>query len=339
MAEEWMTPAMAGVVQAPQIRAFDLRPLSLGEILDRTFAVYRSRFWLFAGLAAIYGGVSSIASGLQATVQHLIATHMGAGIAQIEATSSTGLILLLALPVAAVIEAAILHALSGVYLGHAVSPGGSLRAVIGHWYRWIGVMLWQTWSLMWVAVLIVAPGVVLLTIAGARDYAWLGGVLIFLAIFGGGSYGVYAYLRNSLALAAATMEGSGVRTSMRRSKVLSVGAKWRVVVLGLVLWALSMVGGVLQMPLAFLIARTPLEAHIVAHAILIAVNFVTLTFVTPVGMIGIGIIYFDQRVRKEAFDLLVLMGPETVASQTPEAPRYAEASGDLADPIGSDGRI
>jgi hypothetical protein len=56
-------------------------------------------------------------------------------------------------------------------------------------------------------------------------------------------------------------------------------------------------------------------------------------------MIGVGIIYFDQRVRKEAFDLLVLMGPETVAPQAQEPPRYPEASGDPADPIGSDGRI
>jgi len=339
MAEEWMTPAMADLVQAPQRAAFELRPLSLGEILDRTFAVYRSRFWLFAGLAAIYGGVSSIASGLQATLQHVVLTQLGNSVAKVEADASTGLVLLLALPVAAVVEAAILHALSGVYLGHAVSAGGSLRAVIGLWYRWIGVMLWQVWSAMWVAVLVVTPAIALLAIPGARDYAWLGGLLIFFAIFGGGIYGVYAYLRNSLALAAATIEGSGVRASMRRSKVLSVGAKWRVVVLGLVLWALSMVGGVIQMPLVFVIARTPLEAHIAAHAILLAVNFVTQTFVTPVGMIGVGIIYFDQRVRKEAFDLLVLMGPETVAPQAQEPPRYAEASGDPADPIGSDGRI
>jgi hypothetical protein len=31
----------------------DLRPLSLGELLDRTFFLYRRHFLLFAGIAAI----------------------------------------------------------------------------------------------------------------------------------------------------------------------------------------------------------------------------------------------------------------------------------------------
>src|SRR5271154_2721433 len=33
--------------------AFDLRPLTLGEILDRTFTLYRRNFLLFAGISAI----------------------------------------------------------------------------------------------------------------------------------------------------------------------------------------------------------------------------------------------------------------------------------------------
>ena len=33
--------------------AFDLRPLSLGEILDRTFGLYRRYFLLFIGISAI----------------------------------------------------------------------------------------------------------------------------------------------------------------------------------------------------------------------------------------------------------------------------------------------
>ena len=31
----------------------DLRPLSLGELLDRTFTIYRSHFWVFVGIMAI----------------------------------------------------------------------------------------------------------------------------------------------------------------------------------------------------------------------------------------------------------------------------------------------
>ena len=32
----------------------DLRPLSLGEILDRTFSIYRKNFLLFAGIVYVF---------------------------------------------------------------------------------------------------------------------------------------------------------------------------------------------------------------------------------------------------------------------------------------------
>ena len=35
----------------------NLRPMSLGEILDRTAQIYRTNFLLFAGIAAIYAGI------------------------------------------------------------------------------------------------------------------------------------------------------------------------------------------------------------------------------------------------------------------------------------------
>ena len=31
----------------------DLRPMTLGEVLDRTFTLYRERFLLFAGISAL----------------------------------------------------------------------------------------------------------------------------------------------------------------------------------------------------------------------------------------------------------------------------------------------
>ena len=334
MAQEWTTPAMAGAPPQPA-PAFELRPLSLGEILDRTFAIYRTRFWLFAGLASIYGATSALLSGLQATIQHMIMTHLGPGVAQVEATASSGLVYLLALPVGAVVQTAILFALSEVYLGRATTVGASLRAMAGRWYRWMGVMLWQAWSLMWVPMLVLVPAVVLTAIPGTRNtFAVLSVLLIFLAIFGGGAYGVYAYLRNSLALPAAAVEGGTVRVSMRRSKVLTVGAKGRVFMVGLVVWVLSMVAGVVQMPLAFVVARTPLEAHIAAHAMIMAINFLTVTVVSPVGMIGLALVYFDQRVRQEGFDLLLMMGPET-----PQSPAFAEGTLGAAETMGNDGGI
>src|SRR5690348_5251713 len=35
------------------MQASELRPLSLGQLLDRTFSLYRHHFWLFVGIMAI----------------------------------------------------------------------------------------------------------------------------------------------------------------------------------------------------------------------------------------------------------------------------------------------
>ncbi len=40
-----------------QMADADLRPMSLGEVLDRTFKIYRNHFWLFAGITALPSGV------------------------------------------------------------------------------------------------------------------------------------------------------------------------------------------------------------------------------------------------------------------------------------------
>ena len=44
--------------------AYVLRPLSLGEILDRSFAVYRANFWLFVGIAVLSSAVQLVANAV-----------------------------------------------------------------------------------------------------------------------------------------------------------------------------------------------------------------------------------------------------------------------------------
>ena len=49
---------------------YDLRPLSTGEILDRTFQLYRSRFALFASLAALPAAVQLLSGTLAGAPHH-----------------------------------------------------------------------------------------------------------------------------------------------------------------------------------------------------------------------------------------------------------------------------
>ena len=61
-----------GGVPQPVIVRYELRPLTTGEILDRTFYLYRSNFWLYVGLASIAAGVSVLASVSRLTYLHFM---------------------------------------------------------------------------------------------------------------------------------------------------------------------------------------------------------------------------------------------------------------------------
>src|ERR1700712_3070268 len=58
-------PALSGPVVVPAAAfapGVALRPLSTGEVLDRTFVLYRRRFWLFAGIGMVPAGLLTLIS-------------------------------------------------------------------------------------------------------------------------------------------------------------------------------------------------------------------------------------------------------------------------------------
>ncbi|HZL25274.1 MAG TPA: hypothetical protein VFC39_01955 [Acidobacteriaceae bacterium] len=321
--QDWLTPAAApapspyqNVVAAPAVGppAYELRPLTLGEILDRTFSLYRSRFWLFAGLASVAAAVELVAAGTgRILLHHFTRNPRTIATAGIVVGYSADLIYFF---IYCVTQAATCFAMAEVYLGRPASIASSLRAVRGKWYAWIGIAMWQSWSLAWVPLAFAIP---IFVIAGMhlvqQNIAFA--VVIFvlvLAMLGGCVFGMIAYIRNSLAIPAKVVEGLGVRKSMRRSKTLAAGAKGRIFVLFLIIWALFLVAGVVAVPIALVMGITPAAPHVLAEVSLLLIGFASRTLVSPVFSIGTCLIYFDQRVRREAFDLEFLLGPEQAAA-------------------------
>lgn len=352
---EWLPPqdgsqltATQGVQHGWRGAAYELRPLSLGEILDRTFAVYRANFWLFVGIAAFSGAVQFVASSIQLLVYRGVAVRplvpgrsfsvgFYQGLRQNGSGSVAGLLFFLA---AAVTQAATVWALSEVYLGRPATIGSSIRAVIGRWYRYMGIGLWQLWSFLWVPLLLMIPAILILVLAVPRHSmglagSFLAGVLIFLAVTGGFAYGVFAFLRNSLGVQASVVEQLKVRTSMRRSKVLTKGTKGRIFVVFLIGWCLLLVAGLVQAPLTLIVAHGLLrgERHMLAQAGMLVINFFAHVLVSPVVLIGMSLVYFDQRVRQEALDLLLMLGggPGHAAGAPPEMPMQRGEPGPAAD--------
>jgi hypothetical protein len=332
-----------------QAAAYGLRPLSTGEVLDRAFAIYRAHFWLFAGLASLAGAFSLVLNAIQLVVHHIVLLHHGIGIAAVATQIASGVMAILLLPVEAVVYAASVFALCEVYLGRRTTAKESLQATIGRWLRYVGIALWQGWSAVWLVAVLMVPGFALL-IAGKRapGLAVVGGFIVFVAVAGGAVYGVIAYIRNSLAIPAALMEQTGVRASMRRSKTLATDTKGRIFVVLLIAMALYMVAGAIQAPMALLIVRSPFQEHVIAQAAVLLIGFVAHTLVSPVALIGLTLVYFDQRVRMEAFDLVMLMGGSTApevaawaAAPAVEVPATAADGprGEMAEPMGSDEHV
>jgi len=291
---------------SPPTAQYELRPLTTGEILDRTFFLYRSRFWLYVGLASVAAGVSVLAS-----IGKLAYFHYRTSVV---ATSPRGLIVtgvisvigaLLYFAVYSATHAATVSAVSSVYLGEETSIGTALDAVRGNWIRYCLISLWQSWSGAWIFVLMIVPVAIIVRL-GIKSLNGLIAVLVFFSL-GSLVYGVIAYIRNSLAIPAAVMEDLTVRRAMRRSKVLVAGRKGRIFLLGLLLFALYMVAGAMQMPLALMLLHSRSAEHILVQVISLVVAFLCSSLIGPVAAIALCLFYFDERVRKEAFDIEFLM--------------------------------
>jgi len=329
--QDWLTPATApapspyqNVVAAPAIGppAYELRPLTLGELLDRTFSLFRSRFWLFTGISASAAAIELVVAGTGRVIVHHYTTNP-----QVLYSAALGVTYLASFIYFffyCITQAATCWAMSEVYLSRPASIASSLRAVRGKWYAWIGIAIWQAWSAAWPFMALFIPFVILLTLKIVLPTfgSVLFGILAVLALIGAVVYGVIAYIRNSLAIPAKVVEGMTVRKAMRRSKDLADGAKRRIFVLGLIVWALFVVAGVLQAPFSMMALLAPGKSHIISEMVALVIMFFARSVVTPVASIGLCLIYFDQRVRREAFDIEVLLGPEQ-ANALPTSPDIA----------------
>jgi len=329
--QDWLGPpphpgesTPASPVPAP-IRGYELRPLAVGEVLDRVFSLYRSHFWFLVGLSAVSAGVS-----VAVAILRLIFLHYSAlTVASPAFALANGVIAIMQggvyLIAYSLTLAATTSAVNALYLGEPTSLGIALRTARRLWLRCIGITFWQGWSAAW-AFLLLIP---IFLIPGVRGSGAVGvGLVTLLGILAGSVYGVIAYLRNSLAVPAEVVEDLGVRAAMRRSKNLATGRIFRIFLLFLLMYALSLVTAIITVPIAIILAKNPAAEHLVLQGIILAVNFMSTSLVGPIAAIGLCLFYFDERVRREGFDIEMLLKDASISSP-PAAPVIA--AGTLVD--------
>ena len=254
-----------------------LRPLSTGELLDRTFSLYRTHFVLFVAIFAL-PHLAVLAFQCVA----LAFQTPGASLSRLFTTLawSWGAILL-SMVASAASQAATVIAVSNVHLDRPASVTDSFSKIKNQIAGVIGLSL--------------AVGIL------------VGLGFIFLIV-----PGILLVMMWSLAIPIKVLENKGVGDSMTRSSELTKGNRSRIFVIWLLFVVLSI--GV------SLLLRWPIEIAAGVHSIFalqrvaaewqvasLVATFVSECLVGPLATIAFSLVYYDERVRKEAFDLQLMM--------------------------------
>ncbi|MGD0858489.1 MAG: hypothetical protein ABR912_04135 [Terracidiphilus sp.] len=326
-----------------------LRPLSLGEILDRTAQLYRNNFVLFAGISSVYAGFLLLMSlaqiGMTALLTSLQLTR------QLPWVTMSYLILIfpLAMIVAGATMAANNRAVAWVNLGQPATIRGAYMSILPRLGRYLWLMTIATFIVyLPFAVIFVIYLVFLLAYAGSRGlltHAAAGGdpqaaiviagsLLVFVVLcIPAFIYAIVMALRYSLAVPASVVEDLKARKALRRSVELSKGSLGRIFLLGLLI-AIIQIGLALISEMFFVVAAFKAAQH---HGVLPlwmqaaqqVIAFFTNSFIGPMYATGLTLFYYDQRIRKEGFDIEWMM---QAAGMTVPALAAAPGAAPVAEP-------
>lgn len=297
-----------------------LRPMSLGEILDRTAQLYRSNFLLFAGIASVYAG-SLMALGLaHIGVQELFKAWHWTNQLLLLAGASLVVQFVVSFVLGGVAVGANNRAVAWAHLGQKATIRDAYRSVLPRFGSFVWLMTIMTFVL-WTPL-----GIGYGCFAGLMYWYTMhtkNGVhpdqgttvlfgLLFLGVlavlFVGFVYGVLMGLRYALAIPVWVVEETKARAAIRRSIELSQGSRGRIFMLGLLVATIEIVlVGVSQSFFIFLAFKNRMVLPTWAMVAQQLVGFATSSFILPMYGTGITLFYYDQRVRKEGFDIEWMM--------------------------------
>jgi hypothetical protein len=310
-----------------------LRPMSTSQVLDRTFQLYRSKFWLFAGIAALPPALILIAELLAIGGGLILARTFGSMTSIVALALGVVAIVVLYLIGSALATGATVHAVSRVHLASPASISESYKAVGPLLWRILGITLLISLMaggafLLGYLVLFVPTFLTgVLASGGARSVApfliFATGFIGFGAIVAAGVWAIRIYCRYSLAVPACVAERLPVIGSLHRSKFLSSRALFRIFLIYLLLVILSLaLGAALSIPNYIEMAVNHGKESLPMQIWGFVASFLAGTLAGPAGTIAISLVYYDHRVRKEAFDLQLMM--EAIGQPAP--PRAAGAA-------------
>jgi len=269
-----------------------LRPMSLGELLDRSFFLYRKHFALFVGIIAL--------PHLAVLAFQLIGVATRPGTTAMNFTAATLVWSLLSIVIylgaIAASQGATVMAVSRVHLGNDTSVSESFGAIKGR--------------ILYLALIMIGVGIGI----------GIGFILLIVP-------GIILALMWALTIPVAVLEHKGLRDSTSRSAELTKGSRGRIFMIGFLFSVLTYIVYILwEIPIfaaigIFARGHRPMTALPIWTQIAFPVGtFLSQCLVGPLLTIALSLVYYDQRVRKEAFDMQLMMSTLDSAQAGTPAP-------------------
>ncbi len=321
--------------------------MNLGEILDRAFEIYRKRLWLFVGVGVLPATMMlALRSADLAWVQtsNLVGRFSdgevtrGGYIAWSWLVSYgyshiSGFLSLLFLP-------AFLRLTWCELFGESTTIVASLRFAQGRWrsYLWLAALV--------IAAVLIVPEVLafgaLYAAVTLEDNLGLFNppsvsavVAALVPIPGGLALILWTNACLALSIPAAALENLTGFKALRRSWSLTRGSRGRIAIAWIAItvcyWVLALAAEyVLNWMVYFLYYWAHfhwLGQHLISEVTLVLYGTIG-AFVFPFYAIAIALLYYDQRVRKEGYDLEVMMQAAGLAKPEPSHAESPEPDGE-----------
>jgi hypothetical protein len=303
----------------------ELRPSSLGEILDRTAQMYRSHFLLYFGIASIDYAATLVLS-LIANVLFFSHAHANARAYTRFTIGLGGSVGVLTLLPVAIGMAAVMHCVARNYLGNTCTIREAYAGIGRRWYRYVLILLaMYCYAALPIAVLIGVVAVVPALLPSGMAKVVVVGMAVILA-FAGFFVMFWWMLRWALSIPASLMENLKVHRALKRSSILTKGGIGRIFVMLLLVGAvMTVIQYAIQIPMFVLLWKSRGVPTLTTQIVASFGSFFSGSFVLPIYSIALTLFYYDQRIRKEGYDVEWLMEQAAVI---PGATPVAEASSD-----------
>ena len=269
-----------------------LQPMDFTDILDTIFSLYRNHFRLIFGICIVYF-ILMLGLNLLMGISTFYFSNSGLWGMAIGIPLITSWITIL---ISLFSIGALLFAGGQSYLGRQITAGTAFRQIARRFWSYLGC------NILYLLVI----GLLAITVIG-----------IPFAIYFAARWGFYAQ--------AVLIEETSAMHALRRSSELVKGTWWRVCGILLAIFLLAfMIQTILQFSLLFVFGLTQaiggeegllkmfLQLFVpelttwdglVNYIIQSFINYVVTSLMLPVGIIGSTLLYFDQRIRKEGFDI------------------------------------